>query len=649
MKYNIKKQGKYYYLRTRIKDEVTGRYHDLYSKLPSDYESMSQKAKNRAENNAMKEIDAKAMAFASPSSIKERKQKKEQESSALSTIEKPVVADAMSNPDFTVEDLIEALKKSQWQDVLDGKYKASTYDNFESQCNSILSFPIAAIKLCELTPDDILTFLVDRINGKGTYKTTGGRIKPASKATLQQDSKILAKALRLAESHGILSKTEYKLYGKRSWKYIIFDIFSRTSVDNLMQREATNNPRVKQLNKDTNRPLTIQEVKAIKAEIYRENTDISYKDIWMEQLENAIKLGKITEEDARHLKLYRFSPARYRYYDSIDRHKRDENGGILSAEQSIRHALYEVNKMAYNYIYTAKVPGTDLYFPMTRGYRVNGTLYYENTFERKNNKTVYDEYGNRISHFKKWNNDNPVVDGVELTVPDEIRINHHPLAGKMYYEYGVGSVNAYVIAFILNTGYRFAEALSVKVKDITYDAENDQYYCSIKSQYRRLRERNEDGSIIYDDNGKSLMYETETTLKTESSYRTIPLNNGAMKAIYSAFNINGFSFKDNSCQDNLIFSTKGADGKYRQPSRQKVCSTLKSMAKNARIKDYNEITLHGLRHTVASITANREGDPMAAKTAQTIMGHKSIATTMDIYVKEDMGKVIDAVNVIDEI
>ena len=66
---------------------------------------------------------------------------------------------------------------------------------------------------------------------------------------------------------------------------------------------------------------------------------------------------------------------------------------------------------------------------------------------------------------------------------------------------------------------------------------------------------------------------------------------------------------------------------------------------NLKIKDYDKITIHGLRHTFCSRGVRNK---VTLKEMQRLMGHSSIKVTADIYSQLDDEMVIKASNKVNE-
>lgn len=157
-----------------------------------------------------------------------------------------------------------------------------------------------------------------------------------------------------------------------------------------------------------------------------------------------------------------------------------------------------------------------------------------------------------------------------------------------------------VYAFVLATGLRYGELCGLKWEDVNF----------------RKRTISVKRTLLYRPDLKRFV---EKEPKSKAGYRTIPLTDGAMdilKSIYArelpiVLGYQNYIFR-NSC------------GKPAQKSEYN--KALKVIMKNLQLPP---ISMHNLRHTFATRCIEAG---MRPKTLQRILGHASLAMTMDLYV-----------------
>ena len=179
--------------------------------------------------------------------------------------------------------------------------------------------------------------------------------------------------------------------------------------------------------------------------------------------------------------------------------------------------------------------------------------------------------------------------------------------------------NAKIIILIMYTGLRIAEMQGLKWKDV--DFENKCIYINRNLSQIKNREDNEN-KYVY----------VETSLKKESSKRTIPLSNRAYE-ILSYLHDNNTKTSD----DDYVCLNK--NGKIAQ--QRNITRTLNAMLVRAKC-DVQKCGLHSLRHSFGSYLVS-EGIDIA--TVSKLMGHKDITTTYNVYIHVLQQKQIDAINV----
>lgn len=168
-----------------------------------------------------------------------------------------------------------------------------------------------------------------------------------------------------------------------------------------------------------------------------------------------------------------------------------------------------------------------------------------------------------------------------------------------------------LILFDLYTGLRLGEILGLKEKDVKEGKIT--VHNQLKFDY------------TYDESGDRTRNKVLSELKTESSYRTIPLPLEAKKVLSKVYAMKaeekllaGPGYQDNQ----FIFSNPvGGPISHKMPTRhlEKICEELK----------IPRITFHGLRHTYATRLFEED---VPIKTVQALLGHSDIKTTLNIYV-----------------
>ena len=134
---------------------------------------------------------------------------------------------------------------------------------------------------------------------------------------------------------------------------------------------------------------------------------------------------------------------------------------------------------------------------------------------------------------------------------------------------------------------------------------------------------------------KNLYKYEETTLKKDSSKRTIPLSNRAYEVLDYLYNNN----EKNSTEDYVCLNKNGNIANQRNITR-----TLNAMLVRAKC-DVQKCGLHALRHSFGSFLVS-EGVDIA--TVSKLMGHRDITTTYNIYIHVLQQQQIDAINVFDK-
>ena len=179
----------------------------------------------------------------------------------------------------------------------------------------------------------------------------------------------------------------------------------------------------------------------------------------------------------------------------------------------------------------------------------------------------------------------------------------------------------WAVIFLMYTGLRIGEFLSLKFSDIDYINKN----INIDKTISRVinRDYNED-----DENSKKTILLTQIP-KSTSSKRVVPLSEKAFEAAEELKKING-QFVNVAC------TSKGKIIHERAFDRM-----LRAICKRSGI---DECGAHVLRHTFASLLFRRG---VEVKTVSDLLGHKSVTVAYNIYIHliEDQKK--QAINLLD--
>lgn len=188
---------------------------------------------------------------------------------------------------------------------------------------------------------------------------------------------------------------------------------------------------------------------------------------------------------------------------------------------------------------------------------------------------------------------------------------------KYYY-----SNAAMLLAFIMYSGLRVAEAMGLKWKNVS----NDMSMISIDHAIARIRNRTEDGRAV---SWKVI----EKSPKTLSSEATIPIRNRGTEILELMSNL----YPKHKGNDYIFPNSNG-----KPYSRAHVLLTLKAVLKNAGIE--NKYTVHDLRHGYGSILYQEHVD---IYTISKLLRHSSIQTTANIYVKTTPKTLMEALSKVD--
>ena len=178
--------------------------------------------------------------------------------------------------------------------------------------------------------------------------------------------------------------------------------------------------------------------------------------------------------------------------------------------------------------------------------------------------------------------------------------------------------NAKIIVLIMYTGLRMSEALGLKWSDVDFN--NKCIY--VNRNLSNIKNRNEKDNEKY----KYI----ETTLKKESSKRTIPLCDRAYEVLDYLYNHNK-KYSDYVCLNK--------DGNI--ANQRNITRTLNSMLVRGKC-EVQKCGMHTLRHSFGSYLVSQN---VNIAVVSKLMGHKDVSTTYNIYIHVLQQQQIDAVNV----
>lgn len=188
--------------------------------------------------------------------------------------------------------------------------------------------------------------------------------------------------------------------------------------------------------------------------------------------------------------------------------------------------------------------------------------------------------------------------------------------------------------FLLGTGCRIGEAIGIRWKDVDFD--NRVISINHSVSYFAKRE-----------DGVSKCGYKVFLPKTDSGIRQIPMLDEVyetLKMDYEYQQANGFSRLEVDGMSGFIFTNRFGslhNGQNVNRAIKRICEAYNSEAIEKAKKNHNEPLLlpdfsaHHLRHTFATRLCENVTN---LKVIQSIMGHKNIETTMDIYAEATEGK-----------
>lgn len=162
-----------------------------------------------------------------------------------------------------------------------------------------------------------------------------------------------------------------------------------------------------------------------------------------------------------------------------------------------------------------------------------------------------------------------------------------------------------LIALMLSTGVRPGESVALSWKDI-----------DTKANVIHIREtlsKDQDGHLMF------------TTPKTECSLRDIPMNDTIKRVLAEQKKKYLTCCAANGLSDKIFRTPYG-----KIPTVQQINRDIKNAIKSLNTKGHkiDHFTCHGLRDTFATRYIEQGGSP---QTLKTILGHSSLAMTMDLY------------------
>ena len=182
----------------------------------------------------------------------------------------------------------------------------------------------------------------------------------------------------------------------------------------------------------------------------------------------------------------------------------------------------------------------------------------------------------------------------------------------------------------LGTGLRLGELLALRWSDINLKDKTISVNKNIKETY------------TFDDKEEKHYTVVEQLPKTDTSIRTVPLNDNLIELLQE-YRKNQLNERDQNIDiyfdDYLIFSSY--TGNYLSSGN--VRKKFKDILKICNLPDFR---IHDLRHTFATRLFEKG---IAPKTVQTLLGHTDIQTTMNIYTHVMDNTKNEAINLLNDI
>lgn len=179
--------------------------------------------------------------------------------------------------------------------------------------------------------------------------------------------------------------------------------------------------------------------------------------------------------------------------------------------------------------------------------------------------------------------------------------------------------NAKIIILIMYTGLRMSEALGLKWSDIDFD--NKCIYINRNLSSVKNRNEKEDSKYKY----------IETTLKKESSKRTVPLCDRAYEVL-------DYLYKHNKKHSDDDYVCLNKDGKI--ANQRNITRTLNSMLIRGKC-EVKKCGMHTLRHSFGSYLVSQN---VNIAVVSKLMGHKDVSTTYNIYIHVLQQQQVEAIN-----
>ncbi len=171
--------------------------------------------------------------------------------------------------------------------------------------------------------------------------------------------------------------------------------------------------------------------------------------------------------------------------------------------------------------------------------------------------------------------------------------------GKPLYPYG----QAFVL--LLHTGLRMGEALSLRWSDVDFERKT----ITVTKNTILTKRRDENGNRL-----GGYQMQTQSSTKTSSGNRTVPINHSAQEALTA--------LKEGNSTEYVIVNSRQHSVRPNNFER-----SFQTALKQAKIQgDYG---VHSLRHTFASMLFAKGVD---VKIVSRLLGHSTVKITYDIYV-----------------